>query len=106
MLAYIGQLEDDFDYDTMKLTGEAHGRSFEELMRKVKAICPDALGMGAGTCRKCAKCTYPDAPCRYPDDSYSSMEAYGLWVSEVCRKSDMKYNYGKGTITYVSSVLF
>ena len=63
------------------------------------------LGMGAGTCRRCKSCTYPDAPCRFPEDSYSSMEAYGLWVSKVCELSGIPYNYGPNTIAYTSCFL-
>ena len=75
----VGHMEDEYDYET--------------------------LGMGAGTCRRCKSCTYPDAPCRFPEDSYSSMEAYGLWVSKVCELSGIPYNYGKNTIAYTSCFL-
>lgn len=102
----IGQLEDDFDYETMTETMQKHGEQFSALMRDLRKEYPDAVGMGAGTCRRCRQCTYPSAPCRFPDDSYSSMEAYGLWVSDVCEKSGIPYNNGKGTITYISCVLF
>ena len=101
----VGTLEDEFDFETMEKTGKRHGDAFISLMSEIKKIYPDALGMGAGTCGRCEKCTYPDAPCRFPDSSYSSMEAYGLWVSSVCSGSGMPYNNGKGTITYVSCVL-
>lgn len=99
-------LEDDFDYETMYDAMKMHSDSFVNMMREIKKETPDALGMGAGTCSKCVKCTYPDEPCRFPDDSYPSMEAYGLWVSDVCEKSGIPYNHGKGTITYISCVLF
>ena len=106
LLQTTGTLEDEFDYESMEETGKRHSDSFINFMKKIKNAFPNALGMGAGTCRRCEKCTYPDAPCRFPEDSYSSMEAYGLWVSDVCEKSGLKYNYGRNTITYVSCVLF
>ncbi len=101
----IGQMDDEFDYDTIKATSEKHQKNFVSLMKKVRAKFGDVLGMGAGACTICKKCTYPDAPCRFPDDAYSSMEGYGLWVSKVCELSDMKYYNGKNTITYISCVL-
>ncbi len=101
----VGKLEDDFDYETMQKTGKAHAESFIRMMRELKKRYPDILGMGAGTCARCETCTYPDAPCRFPDDSYSSMEAYGLWVSRVCELSGVKYNYGPQTIAYTSCYL-
>lgn len=101
----IGLMEDDFDYETMKSSQEKHNANFIALMRKIKAGNPGTLGMSAGACRICNKCTYPDEPCRNPDDAYTSMEAYGLWVSRVCELSGMKYNNGKNTITYISCIL-
>lgn len=101
----IGKMEDDFDYETIQETGEKHKQNFLNLMQKLKARYDDILPMGAGGCRVCETCTYPDAPCRFPDKSYSSMEAYGLWVSKVCELSGVPYNNGKQTITYTSCYL-
>ncbi len=92
-------------YETIERAGKEHADCFIKMMRKIKAMYPDVLGMGAGTCRRCKSCTYPDAPCRFPEDSYSSMEAYGLWVSKVCELSGIPYNYGPNTIAYTSCFL-
>jgi predicted metal-binding protein len=100
-----GQMEDDFDYETIEATGDKHKKNFAALVEKLKSRYADILPMGAGTCRICEKCSYPDEPCRFPDKSISSMEAYGLWVSRVCELSELPYNYGKGSITYTSCYL-
>ena len=101
----IGKMEDDFDYETIQATSEKHKASFAALVKQLKARYSDILPMGAGTCNLCKSCTYPDAPCRFPEDSISSMEAYGLWVSKVCELSGVPYNNGKQTITYTSCYL-
>jgi len=100
-----GQMEDDFDYETIKDTSEKHKKNFAALVEKLKGRYNDVLPMGAGTCELCETCTYPDAPCRFPDKSISSMEAYGLWVSKVCELSGIPYYYGKATITFTSCYL-
>ncbi len=101
----VGRMEDDFDYETIAATGEKHKTDFMTLVKRVKKRYPGILPMGAGTCTLCESCTYPDAPCRFPEDSVSSMEAYGLWVSKVCELSGIPYNNGKQTITYTSCYL-
>jgi predicted metal-binding protein len=101
----IGKMEDDFDYETIQAASEKHKRSFAALVERLRAQYGDILPMGAGTCALCETCTYPDAPCRFPDQSISSMEAYGLWVSKVCELSGVPYNNGKQTITYTSCYL-
>lgn len=34
------------------------------------------------------------------------MEAYGLFVSDICARSGLAYNYGPRTMTYTSCVLY
>jgi predicted metal-binding protein len=101
----VGQMEDEFDYETIQETSKKHQANFAALVKRLKARYDDLLPMGAGTCTLCQTCTYPDAPCRFPEDSISSMEAYGLWVSKVCELSGVPYYHGKDTITYTSCYL-
>ena len=101
----VGELEDEFDGEGMMETEAKHKRCFAALHEKLLLEWPKLLALGAGTCRRCAKCTYPDAPCRFPDKRVSSMEAYGMLVSDVCRANDMRYYYGRGTIAYTSCFL-
>ena len=101
----IGKMEDDFDYETIEAASKKHKTDFAALVENLKKRYGDILPMGAGTCTLCETCTYPDAPCRFPDKSISSMEAYGLWVSKVCEMSGVPYNNGKQTITYTSCYL-
>lgn len=100
-----GKMEDHFDYEAMTTTGKEHKEHFASLVKDLKTRYDDILPMGAGTCTICEKCSYPDEPCRHPDDAISSMEAYGLWVSKVCELSDIPYNYGELTVTYTSCYL-
>ena len=79
---------------------------FDNFVRQMRLIKGNCLPMGAGACTRCRKCTYPDRPCRHPDRLYPSMEAYGLWVSDVCTRSGLGYNYGPQTITYTSCILY
>ena len=101
----IGRMDDDFDYEAIEAAGKKHNSDFAALIKSLKFRYPDILPMGAGTCTICPKCTYPKKPCRFPDDSISSMEAYGLWVSNVCKLSNIPYDNGKLTITFTGCYL-
>ena len=100
-----GELEDDFDVETMQELEELQKERFSRLVERLRAIWPDCLPMASGACSICGTCTYPDAPCRFPHKAIPSMEAYGLFVSRVCEQSGMKYYYGPRTMTYTSCVL-
>ena len=100
-----GDMEDDFDYETIQITSKKHTENFYKLIKELKKDHTDLLPMGAGTCTLCETCSYPDEPCRHPDISISSMEAYGLWVSKVCELSGIPYYYGKQKLTFTSLYL-
>ena len=76
-----------------------------EFEKKLREIYPDMLAIGAGCCTKCKVCTYPDAPCRFPKQAFSSMEAYGMLVTQVCQANELQYYYGDCTIAYTSCYL-
>ena len=100
------ELADEFDYQGIMRLTEEHKRRFADFARQARLVYPDCLPLTAGTCMLCRTCTYPDRPCRYPNRRLSSMEAYGLFVSDVCTKSGLSYNYGPRTLTFTSCVLY
>lgn len=101
----VGKIEDSFDAEGIAEANRIHGKRFRLLTRMVRAAQPDCLPLSAGTCTRCEVCTYPDKPCRFPKKMFSSMEAYGLLVSDVCKESGMPYYRGPGTITFTSCIL-
>ena len=100
------KMQDDFDVETMLGTEVTHKEHFVKLAAEMRELHPECLPLAAGTCTLCKKCTYPDEPCRRPSEMLSSMEAYGLLVSDVCTRSGAKYNYGPQTMTYTSCILY
>ena len=102
----VGELEDNFDIETMMETEAAHKERFYAMRKALVERGIDALAAGAGCCTICPECTYPDAPCRFPEQKMSSMEALGMLVLEVCKANDMRYFYGENTIAYTSCFLF
>ena len=102
----VGELEDEFDSKGIALAQSRHKSAFSNLARQARCLEPDCLPLTAGACTLCHKCTWPDKPCRFPHRRLSSMEAYGLLVSRVCISSGLKYNYGPGTISFTSCILF
>ena len=105
LLQTAGELEDCMDYEGMMRIDEEHKGHVREFVEKIYEVHPEALVLG-GVCTLCKECTYPDAPCRFPDKRTSSMEAYGMFVSEVCKANNLTYYYGKDTLAYLSCAFF
>lgn len=100
----VGALEDEFDGEGMMETEATHKENFHRLLKQVGR--EGMLALGAGSCTVCKTCTYPDAPCRFPERMVSSMEAYGMEVAPVCKANNLPYYYGPNTIAYTSCLLF
>ncbi len=101
----VGELEDELDGEAMMETEALHKENFQRMREVLHKKFPGMLSIGSGCCTRCKECAYPDAPCRFPDDMFASMEAYGMLVTEVCTANGMSYYYGPCTIAYTACYL-
>ncbi len=105
LLQTVGKTEKKIDTKAYRRTEARHLELFHLLSRLVREIHPDALCLGSGGCRICKECAFPH-PCRFPEQACSSMEGYGLFVTQVCRDNGIAYYHGEKTITYTACILF
>ncbi len=104
----VGEIEDSYDFEGMMDIGKKHG----ELVRSARDYCKEnmdgeLLFLGAGGCGECEVCgKLTNEPCRFPDYAMKSLETYGIAVSELAKKSGMKYINGQNTVTYFGAVLY
>lgn len=104
----VMQLEDEFDGETIMEAQKVQMERYFKMLDDFEAagLSAEVMTLASGHCRLCKTCTYPDAPCRFPDKRPVSMEAAGIYVAEACTKAGIPYNHGKNTIAYSSCVLY
>lgn len=105
LLQTVGKLEKTIDTRGYARVEREHLQAFHKFAEKVRETDENALCLGSGGCRICEKCAYPD-PCCFPKKACSSMEGYGLFVTQICRDSGVTYYHGEKTIAYCALVLF
>lgn len=105
LLQSIGHMTKTIDSKCYRETERRHMKNFYAFAEEIRKVHPNALCLGAGGCRVCKQCAYPQ-PCCFPEKAMSSMEGYGLFVTQVCRDAGVPYYYGEKTITYTACVLF
>ena len=105
LLQSIGYMTKPIDSRCYRETERRHMKNFYAFAEEIRKEYPDALCLGAGGCRICKQCAWPE-PCRFPEKAMSSMEGYGLFVTQVCRDAGIPYYYGEKTITYSACILF
>jgi len=96
------ELEDEFDFDSMKDAAAQQKERFSAFRKTLIEQWPGLIPLSGGSCRLCEECTWPDNPCRQPEEAFVSMEAAGLVVSDVCASNGIAYYYGPKTLTYTS----
>ncbi len=106
ILQMTGTMEDDFDFECMKQTEQEVKNKLADFVQRLSEKNISCLPMSAGTCTNCVECTCPDRPCRFHEEAFTSMEAYGLMVNDICVSANVQYNYGPKTITFTTCVLF
>lgn len=84
-------------------------KNYRKLTNKVVHIFsttePQAKLLSVGGCHICEQCgAITNRPCQFPSIAYSSLEAYGIKVSELARISNMELKNGNNTITYFAAI--
>lgn len=99
-------LEDSFDFEGMTAGMHDFKKAADQFSRNLNGILTDYMLFSNEGCERCPECTYPDAPCRFPQLLHPSLEAYGFIVSELAREAGVRYNNGPNTVTYFGALLF
>ena len=84
----------------------AFKKTVDQMADQVKQLTGGCLILSNEGCGRCKSCTYPDAPCRFPEKLYPSLEGFGFIVSELAAKAGIRYNNGSNTVTYFGAVFF
>lgn len=99
-------LENSFDVEGMQNAMFSFKGSVDIFDEKPKVFLLDYLLLSNEGCGKCTKCTYPDAPCRFPEYLHHSIEGYGFNIYELAKAAKIKYNNGENTVTFFGGVFF
>lgn len=100
-------LEDSFDFEGMTAAMVRH----REVSKKVRSLFretygDDFLALSSEGCDNCKECTYPDAPCRFPNDMMPSVESHGIMVYKEAAACGIHYINGANTVTFFSNIFF
>ena len=106
LISHCYTLEDSFDFEGMRRAMHAFKDDMDALRTALSPITDRFFLLSNEGCGRCAHCTYPDAPCRFPDLLCHSIEGYGFIVSELAAAAGMQYYGGADTVTYFGAVLF
>ena len=106
---FCEQLTSAAGIPVLSTAGVALPQLVGKLRQRASVLCTPGMRAanvyGLAARRYGLHCSYPDAPCRFPELQSANMEAYGMIVSEVCQRNNINYYWGPGTVTFVGCVL-
>lgn len=108
MLVFTGKfmLENSFDFKGMMKSMSDFKQIARELESAVEPYLANYLILSNEGCGICKTCTYPNAPCRFPEKLHHSIEGYGILISHLAKQSGVNYNNGENSVTYFGALLF
>lgn len=99
-------LEDSYDWEGMMDGKQAHEEMEPAVVALFREHYDNIMVLSTEGCAKCAKCTYPDQPCRFPETLHPSIESYGVEVNRLAGTAGIHYINGENTVTYFSCIFF
>ena len=99
-------LADSFDWEGMLAGHREFKKVCDRLFDQVKKGAETVLLLSNEGCGRCRKCTYPEAPCRFPERLFPSVEGFGLYVNRLAEAAGIHYTNGENTVTYFGLLLF
>ena len=66
----------------------------------------DVLPLADGGCTYCGTCSYPDSPCRFPDQRITSVSCYGILMDEYMGSQGVDFTFEKESMTLYGIMLY
>ena len=102
--AYL--LADSMDFSCMGSIMKDFKERSRTLNSRLRQQLRDILVLSNEGCGRCKTCTWPESPCRFPEELLPSIEGYGFIVSELAKNAGIPYQNGKNTVTFFGAVIY
>ena len=105
LLTTVAEVRDIADMEETLATRGAH----EEITRQAEALLRaqglETYTLSTEACARCAHCTFPDAPCRFPDEMYPCTESHAIVVTDIAERCGIEFISGNA-VTWFSILFF
>ncbi len=106
VFTHTGEISDFSDMTAMNRLRDETMEMLSDISAKLREKEIRFQPLGCGSCNDCEKCTYPDAPCRYPEKAVPPVESYGIDVKTLADANGMTYYADSGIVTFFCIILY
>lgn len=106
LISTITEVSDIANIEETLATRAPHEAITRQIHEMVKQQTAASMVLSTEACAHCEKCTYPDAPCRFPDRMYPCVESHGILVTDLAEKYGIDFLAGGNIVTWFSLILY
>lgn len=107
VLQTVWEIDDYTDKVAIKHAKGSHNRGALRLMKRLREENCDGFVVGASGCALCSPCAITERKtCRFPDQQYSCMSAYCIFVRKLTEKCALEYDCGEGALAFFGMYVF
>ena len=107
VLQTLWDISDYSDKEAIRQAKAAHNAAMLRLKKQMAAGGMPSLMAGASGCALCSPCQKQEGkPCRFPEDRYSCMSAYCVFVKELADRCGMEYSSDPGEVAFFGMLLY
>ena len=106
LISTITEVSDIANIDETLATRAPH----EEITRSVHALvreqAEETMVLSTEACAHCERCSYPDAPCRFPEKMYPCVESHGIVVTALAERYGIQFLAEGNLVTWFSLIFY
>lgn len=105
LLTTVTEVNDIANIDETLATRASHEAVTRQAAALVAAQAENIMVLSTEACAICAHCSYPDAPCRHPDQMYPCVESHGILATDIAEKHGIDFFDGN-IVTWFSLIFY
>ena len=106
LIATITEVSDIANIEETLATRSDHVEITRQVLAMVREQAAQTLTLSTEACAHCAHCTWPDAPCRFPDRMFPCVESHGILVTDLAEKHGIEFLAHGNIVTWFSLILY
>jgi predicted metal-binding protein len=101
----VAEVPDCMNFDACLEARRGHEQMTHDIRKQFQARFGKVLALSTG-CMLCDQCSYPDEPCRHPEDHLSTIESHGILIMETASRLGVTLDCGNDIVTYLGLIFF
>ena len=107
VLQTIWEISDYSDAPAIRNAKVSHNTASIRLARHLRGEGKEGFLVGASGCALCSPCALKNRePCRFPEQQYSCMSAYCIFVKKLTDHCGIEYDCGDGLLAFFGMYVF